>query len=440
MVIYNKSIFFPGPLVGRQIFRFSEEGLVNARFDYSYNSFRVTSMQAIINETPLPIDLYRYVDVSGRIEQFGKFSVINYDLNQVITTHAMKHTTIFNAYGQVVEVQYEILKLIAYWMTVHYDNMGRTVVCEIRVGVDGNVTRYSYEYDADSQLQSVLLNERPQWRYSYDLNSNINLLSHGSSARLTPIRYDLRDRITRLGEIQYKMDEDGFLRMRGNDIFTYNSNGLLISVYNKVSEEMVQYRYDGLSRRVASYSSIRHHLQFFYADLAYPTRVTHMYNHSSSEITSLYYDLQGHIIAMELSSGKEYYVASDNTGSPRAIFSSQGELIKEVQYTPYGEIYQDSNPSFHLIIGFHGGLYDPFTKLIHFGRRDYDVVAGRWTTPDYNLWAELSANPKPFNLYTFKNNCPVGNIEEVSQFTSGKMTFYLYYLDYTLYTGVYVNK
>ncbi|KAI4886913.1 hypothetical protein NFI96_030427, partial [Prochilodus magdalenae] len=407
-----------GPLVGRQIFRFSEEGLVNARFDYSYNNFRVTSMQAMINETPLPIDLYRYVDVSGRIEQFGKFSVINYDLNQVITTHAMKHTKIFNAYGQVIEVQYEILKSIAYWMTVQYDNMGRTVICDIRVGVEGNITRYSYEYDADSQLQTVLMNDRPQWRYSYDLNGNINLLSHGTSARLTPLRYDLRDRITRLGEIQYKMDDDGFLRMRGSDMFDYNSNGLLVKVYNKVTEESVHYLYDGLSRRVASRSSSGQHLQFFYADLANPTRVTHMYNHSSSEITSLYYDLQGHIIAMELSSGEEYYVACDNTGTPRAIFSSRGKIVKEILYTPYGDIYQDSNPSFQLIIGFHGGLFDPLTKLIHFGRRDYDVVAGRWTTPDYNLWSELSANPKPFNLYAFKNNCPVGNIEEVTQFTT----------------------
>uniref|UniRef100_A0A4W4DY40 Teneurin transmembrane protein 1 n=1 Tax=Electrophorus electricus TaxID=8005 RepID=A0A4W4DY40_ELEEL len=407
-----------GPLVGRQIFRFSEEGLVNARFDYSYNNFRVTSMQAMINETPLPIDLYRYVDVTGRIEQFGKFSVINYDLNQVITTHAMKHTKIFNSYGQVIEVQYEILKSIAYWMTVQYDNMGRTVVCDIRVGVDGNITRYSYEYDADSQLQTVLMNERPQWRYSYDLNGNINLLSHGTSARLTPLRYDLRDRITRLGEIQYRVDEDGFLRTRGNDMFDYNSNGLLTRVYNEVSEESVQYRYDGLSRRVASRTSNGQHLQFFYADLANPTRVTHMYNHSSSEITSLYYDLQGHVIAMELSSGEEYYVACDNTATPRAIFSSRGKIVKEILYTPYGDIYQDTNPAFQLIIGFHGGLYDPMTKLVHFGRRDYDVVAGRWTTPDNNLWSELSANPKPFNLYAFKNNCPVGNIEEVTQFTT----------------------
>ncbi|XP_024919138.1 teneurin-1, partial [Cynoglossus semilaevis] len=407
-----------GPLTSRQIFRFSEEGLVNARFDYSYNNFRVTSMQAVINETPLPIDLYRYVDVSGRVEQFGKFSVIFYDLNQVITTHLMKHTKVFNSYGQVVEVQYEILKSIAYWMTIQYDSAGRTTTCDIRVGVDSNVTRYTYEYDADSQLQSASVNERPQWRYSYDLNGNINLLSQGTSARLTPLRYDQRDRITHLGELQYSVDDDGFLRQRANDLFEYNSNGLLTRVFNRVTERTVWYRYDGLGRRVATKNSKGEQLQFFYADLSHPTRVSHLYNHSSNLITSLYYDLQGHLIAMELSSGEEYYVACDSVGSPRAVFSSKGRLVKEILYTPYGEAYQDTNPDFHLVIGFHGGLYDPFTRLVHLGRRDYDTLAGRWTSPNHELWAELSKEPKPFNVYAFKNNCPVGQVEEVTQFTT----------------------
>lgn len=70
-------------------------------------------------------------------------------------------------------------------------------------------------------------------------------------------------RITRLGEIQYKMEDDGFLRMRGDNIFDYNSNGLLIHVYNKVSKESIQYHYDGLSRCVACKYSTGHHLQFF---------------------------------------------------------------------------------------------------------------------------------------------------------------------------------
>ncbi|XP_048090004.1 LOW QUALITY PROTEIN: teneurin-1 [Alosa alosa] len=407
-----------GPLVGRQIFRFSEEGLVNARFDYSYNNFRVTSMQAMINETPLPIDLYRYVDVSGRIEQFGKFSVINYDLNQVITTHAMKHTKISNANGLVIEVQYEILKAISYWMTIQYDSMGRVTVCDIRIGVDSNITRYSYEYDADGQLQAVSVNERPQWRYSYDLNGNINLLSHGNSARLTPLRYDLRDRITRLGEIQYRVDEDGFLRQRGSVLFDYGSNGLLRRALDRDTQRSVSFRYDGLGRRVAQRTSDGQQLQFFYADLMEPTRVTHLYNLTGAQITSLYYDLQGHLIAMEMSSGEEFYVACDNAGTPLAVFSSRGRVIKEVRYTPYGDIYHDSNPTFPLVLGFQGGLYDSLSRLVHLGHRDYDVVAGRWTTPNHQLWRELSIEPKPFNLYAFNNNYPLGKLQDVTRFTT----------------------
>ncbi|XP_053176596.1 teneurin-4 isoform X6 [Scomber japonicus] len=404
-----------GPLIDRQIFRFSEEGMVNARFDYVYdNSFRVTSMQAVINETPLPIDLYRYDDVSGKTEQFGKFGVIYYDINQIITTAVMTHTKHFDAYGRVKEVQYEIFRSLMYWMMVQYDNMGRVVAKELKVGPYANTTRYTYEYDADGQLQVVSINDKPLWRYSYDLNGNLHLLSPGNSARLTPLRYDIRDHITRLGDVQYRMDEDGFLKQRGNDYFEYNSAGLLVKVYNKVSGWSIRYRYDGLGRRVSSKSTMGHHLQFFYADLSSPTRVTHMYNHSSSEIASLYYDLQGHLFAMELSSGDEFYVACDNIGTPLAVFSGSGLMIKQVLHTAFGEVYLDTNPSFQLIIGYQGGLYEPLSRLVHMGRRDYDVLAGRWTTPNHDIWKRLNSNHiVPFNLYMFKNNNPLSNNEEI---------------------------
>jgi len=32
--------------------------------------------------------------------------------------------------------------------------------------------------------------------------------------------------------------------------------------------------------------------------------------------------------------------------------------------------------------GFAGGLYDPLTKLVHFGFRDYDSYTGKWTAKD----------------------------------------------------------
>uniref|UniRef100_A0A671KLT8 Teneurin-3 n=1 Tax=Sinocyclocheilus anshuiensis TaxID=1608454 RepID=A0A671KLT8_9TELE len=408
-----------GPLVDRQIFRFSEDGMVNARFDYTYdNSFRVTSMQGVINETPLPIDLYQFDDISGKVEQFGKFGVIYYDINQIISTAVMTYTKHFDVHGRIKEIQYEIFRSLMYWITIQYDNMGRVTKREIKIGPFANTTKYGYEYDVDGQLQTVYLNEKMMWRYNYDLNGNLHLLNPGNSARLTPLRYDLRDRITRLGDAQYRMDEDGFLRQRGAEIFEYNSKGHLVRVHSKASGWTIQYRYDGLGRRLASRNSLGQHLQFFYADLNYPTRITHVYNHSSSEITSLYYDLQGHLFAMEISSGEEFYIACDNTGTPLAVFSSNGLLLKQVQYTAYGEIYFDSNPDFQLVIGFHGGLYDPLTRLLHFGERDYDIQAGRWTTPDISTWTRVGKDPAPFNLYMFCNNNPISKVHEVKEYVT----------------------
>uniref|UniRef100_A0A8D3CVH4 Teneurin transmembrane protein 3 n=1 Tax=Scophthalmus maximus TaxID=52904 RepID=A0A8D3CVH4_SCOMX len=404
-----------GPLVDRQIFRFSEDGMVNARFDYTYdNSFRVTSMQAVINETPLPIDLYQFDDISGKVEQFGKFGVIYYDINQIISTAVMTYTKHFDQHGRIKEIQYEIFRSLMYWITIQYDNMGRVTRREIKIGPFANTTKYGYEYDVDGQLQTVTTFRLP--RYNYDLNGNLHLLNPGNSGRLTPLRYDLRDRITRLGDVQYRLDEDGFLRQRGAEIFEYNSKGLLVRVYSKAASWTIQYRYDGLGRRVASRNSLGQHLQFFYADLNYPTRITHVYNHSSSEITSFYYDLQGHVFAMEISSGEEFYIACDNTGTPLAVFSNNGLLLKQVQYTAYGEVYFDSNPDFVLVIGFHGGLYDTLTRLLHFGDRDYDIPAGRWTTPDISTWARVGKDPQPFNLYMFRGNNPVSKIHQVKEY------------------------
>lgn len=94
-------------------------------------------------------------------------------------------------------------------------------------------------------------------------------------------------------------------------------------------------------------------------------------------VTGMVIPAQGHVFAMEISSGEEFYIACDNTGTPLAVFSNNGLLLKQVQYTAYGEVYFDSNPDFVLVIGFHGGLYDPLTRLLHFGDRDYDIPAGR---------------------------------------------------------------
>lgn len=94
--------------------------------------------------------------------------------------------------------------------------------------------------------------------------------------------------------------------------------------------------------------------------------------------------------------------------------------VTQVQYTAYGEVYLDSNPEFQLVVGFHGGLYDPLTKLVHFTQRDYDVLAGRWTSPDYSIWPKIGKDPSPFNLYMFKNNNPLSDMLDVKNYVTGR--------------------
>ena len=81
-------------------------------------------------------------------------------------------------------------------------------------------------------------------------------------------------------------------------------------------------------------------------------------------------------------SGQRYYIQTDHLGSPRVISTANGALVKTISYDSYGNVIEDSNPSFSIPFGFAGGLQDSDTGLIRFGYRDYDPETGRWTARD----------------------------------------------------------
>ena len=80
--------------------------------------------------------------------------------------------------------------------------------------------------------------------------------------------------------------------------------------------------------------------------------------------------------------GQKYYLHYDQVGSLRAVSDASHNLIKEITYDTYGNILTDTNPSFKVPFRFAGGLYDPDTKLTHFGYREYDAYTGKWTAKD----------------------------------------------------------
>jgi len=80
--------------------------------------------------------------------------------------------------------------------------------------------------------------------------------------------------------------------------------------------------------------------------------------------------------------GSTYRILSDHLGSPRIVIdTTSGAVVQRLDYDEFGIVTQDTNRGLQPF-GFAGGLYDPDTGLVRFGARDYDALAGRWTSKD----------------------------------------------------------
>jgi RHS repeat-associated protein len=86
-------------------------------------------------------------------------------------------------------------------------------------------------------------------------------------------------------------------------------------------------------------------------------------------------------VAMKMG-GATYYLSYDQVGSPRLVADGSGNVVKRISYDSFGNILEDTNPSFTIPFGFAGGLHDRDTGLVRFGFRDYDPEVGRWTAKD----------------------------------------------------------
>jgi len=111
-------------------------------------------------------------------------------------------------------------------------------------------------------------------------------------------------------------------------------------------------------------------------------------------------------VAMRDANGAKYYLHYDQVGSIRAVSDTNGNVVKDISYDTFGNILNDSNPSFHVPFGFAGGLYDPLTQLTHFGYREFDSFTGKWTAKDPIGFAGGDSN-----LYGYVLNDPVNLVD-----------------------------
>ena len=131
---------------------------------------------------------------------------------------------------------------------------------------------------------------------------------------------------------------------------------------------------------------------------------------SGAVVARFAYGSQGNVPDLIWKAGTLYRVLSDERGSPRLVVNAvTGLVAQRLDYDVWGNVVADTTPGFQPF-GFAGGLYDPDTKLIRFGARDYDPETGRWTAKDAVRFQG------GFNLYLYSGNDPISRIDPSGEF------------------------
>ncbi len=362
-------------------------GFANGAFTYDYDdNMRFNSIQ--LDANPAVLDVY---DTDNLISAHGPFTLTRNTANNLAETWTDGTGSIrmeYDALGRVSRKWHEVAGAVVFDLSFTYNNIGQIVGREEIIG--GVTTSYSYTYGSNGELLTVAAGGTTVESFTYDANSN-RISANGTNAT-----YDAADRVTAVGSTNYSWDENGFLAARGGDTFAYSVRGELLAATINGTE--VTYGYDGFTRQV-SRTVNGETTEFLYGNPNVPQLLTHS-RAPDSTLTTYYYDELGFVQAFERG-GQRYFVATDQVGSPRVITDSSGSVVRQIDYSAWGEIVNDSNPGFDFVIGFAGGIADETTGLVRFLARDYDPVSGRWTARD----------PLRFkggtNLYMYANSDPI---------------------------------
>jgi hypothetical protein len=267
--------------------------------------------------------------------------------------------------------------------------------------------------------------------YRYDENGNLVGFEDGKIGKVT-LQYDKGDRIEKIipgnSEDPIKILYDnvgGCVRQIGKEEspekdlrrFWHDARGKMkqfMSVKNDVSFR-VSFHHDHLGRlvawsetRVDKKSSEKRFRQYFYSDFRNPMRVTHVHNPKSSMTQRLLYDHNGHLAAVETSEQK-LLVATDQAGTPILVFRSDGTVLKEMKYSPFGLKVSDSNPNMEFPIGFMGGIVSSHAPtMYHMSEgRVFDAEISQWICPDWESLQDDLESPHQLFVYRFRNNDPI---------------------------------
>jgi len=117
-----------------------------------------------------------------------------------------------------------------------------------------------------------------------------------------------------------------------------------------------------------------------------------------------YYSLAGQSIAMRDSTGLQYFL-TDHLGSVMAVLGSNGTLISEQRYLPFGGVREDVGSITETDFGYTGQRDLAGLGLMDYKARFYSSALGRFIQPD--TISPNMADPQSWNRFSYVLNNPM---------------------------------
>ncbi|MDR1976383.1 MAG: hypothetical protein LBQ18_05270 [Campylobacteraceae bacterium] len=277
---------------------------------------------------------------------------------------------------------------------------------------------HTYTYDKQgrltkaSTLHSGVKNEKPSSYYyieefSYDKQGNIlkQTIANNTQKTIRQGAYDIDDRTKIFDNTNYIYNTDGYLSSKTDaqetTTYTYGTLGELREVILP-NNDKITYLYNSNNQRTAKLINNQIEEKYLWLNL---TTLLAVYDKDDNLISRFYYS-NDRVPYKVKHNNQIYYLSYNHQGSLKAVTDQNGQNIKSIIYSAYGNIIQDTNPNLNIHIGFAGGLYDKDTKLIRFGYRDYDPNTGKWTTKD-----PIDFSGGDSNLYGYVMGDPVNGVD-----------------------------